>query len=104
MPKFIFAYHGGKMPETQEEGEQVMAQWMEWLGGLGEAVVDGGNPVGPSSTVHPDGSVTCDGGSNPLSGYSLVSADSIEQATEIAKSCPILQAEGSVEVAEAIDM
>ena len=104
MPKFIFAYHGGKMPETQEEGEQVMAQWMEWLGGLGEAVVDGGNPAGPSSTVHPDGSVTCDGGSNPLSGYSLISADNIEQATEIAQGCPILQAEGSVEVAEAIDM
>ena len=104
MPKYVFAYHGGKMPETEEEGAQVMAQWMDWLGGLGEAVVDGGNPVGPSSTVHSDGSITCDGGSNPLSGYSLISADSIEEATAIAKGCPILQAEGSVEVAEAIDM
>ena len=104
MAKFVFAYHGGKMPETEEEGAQVMAQWMSWLEGLGEAVVDGGNPAGPSSTVHPDGSVTCDGGSNPLSGYSLINAENIEQATEIAKGCPILQAEGSVEVAEAIEM
>lgn len=104
MPKFIFAYHGGKMPESEEEGAQVMADWMAWFGSLGDAVVDGGNPAGPSSTVQSDGSVTCDGGPNPLSGYSLISAENIEQATEIARGCPILKAEGSVEVAEAFDM
>ena len=99
-----FAYHGGKMPETEEEGAQVMAEWMAWFENLGAAVVDGGNPLGPSSTVNSDGSVTCDGGSNPLSGYSLINADSIEQATDLAKGCPILKAEGSVEIAEAMDM
>ena len=104
MPKFIFAYHGGKMPETEEEGAQVMAEWIAWFENLGAAVVDGGNPLGPSSTVNSDGSVTCDGGSNPLSGYSLITADSIEQATDLAKGCPILKAQGSVEIAEAMDM
>lgn len=104
MPKFVFAYHGGEMPETEAEGARVMADWMAWFEGLGSAVVDGGNPVGPSSTVQSDGSVTCDGGSNPLSGYSLISADSIEQATIIAQGCPILKAKGSVEIAQAIDM
>jgi len=104
MPKFIFAYHGGKMPETEEEGAQVMAEWMTWFEGLGAAVVDGGNPAGPSSTVQSDGSVTCDGSSNPLSGYSLINDASIVQATEIAQGCPILKAEGSVEVAEAVEI
>ena len=104
MPKFVFAYHGGKMPETEEEAARVMAEWMDWFDGLGDAVVDGGNPVGPSSTLHSDGSITCDGGSNPLSGYSLISAGNIEKATEIARGCPILRAEGSVVIAEAIDM
>lgn len=104
MPKYIFAYHGGKMPETEEEGAQVMAEWMAWFENLGAAVVDAGNPLGPSSTVNSDGSVTCDGGSNPLSGYSLINADSIEQATELAQGCPILKAEGSIEIAEAMDM
>ena len=104
MAKFIFVYHGGKMPETEEEGAQVMADWQAWLGGMGEAVVDGGNPVGMSSTVHSDGSVTGDGGSNPTSGYSLVSADSIDSALDLAKGCPILKAEGSVEVAETLEM
>ena len=104
MPKFIFAYHGGKMPETEEEGARVMAEWMAWFEQMGPAVVDGGNPVGPSSTVHPDGTISSDGGSNPLSGYSLVDADNIEAAIALAKDCPVLRAEGSVEVAEAIEM
>ena len=104
MPKYVFAYHGGKMPETEEEGAQVMAEWMAWFEGLGDAVVDGGNPVGPSSTLHADGSITCDGGSNPLSGYSLINAADIEVATEIARGCPILRAEGSIEIAECFDM
>ena len=104
MAKFIFVYHGGKMPETEEEGAKVMADWQAWFANMGSAVVDGGNPVGPSSTVHGDGSVTDDGGSNPTSGYSLIGADTIEQAIELARGCPILKAEGTVEVAEAMDM
>lgn len=104
MAKFIFAYHGGKMPETEEEGARVMAQWQDWLGGMGAAALDPGNPVGLSSTVHPDGSVTCDGGANPLSGYSLIGADDIARATELARGCPILEAGGTVEIAEIVEM
>lgn len=100
MAKFMLAYHGGGMPETPEEGERMMAAWMSWLGGLGEAVADPGNPVGMSKTVHHD-KVTDDGGSNPLSGYSILNAASIEAACEMAKGCPILEGgSGSVEVAE----
>ena len=71
---------------------------------MGAAVVDGGNPVGMSSTVHGDGSVTGDGGSNPASGYGLFEASDMDDALAKAKGCPILDAGGSVEVAEAIDM
>ena len=102
MAKYIFAYHGGKAPESPEEGAEVMAKWNAWLGGLGDAVVDGGNPAGPSKTVSATG-VSDDGGANPISGYSLVEADSIDQAIEMAKGCPIMD-HGTVEVAEAMDM
>jgi hypothetical protein len=71
---------------------------------MGNAVVDGGNPVGMSSTVQSNGSVKSDGGSNPVSGYSLVEASDLDDALGKAKACPILAAGGSVEVAEAIDM
>ena len=75
-----------------------------WFGSLGSAVVDGGNPVGMSTTVHPDGRVTDDGGANPASGYSLIEAESVADAVAKAKACPILEAGGSIELAEAIDM
>ncbi|MDA9009139.1 hypothetical protein N9K16_04170 [Alphaproteobacteria bacterium] len=104
MAKFVFAYHGGQMPESPEEGQRVMAAWGAWMQSIGPALVDGGNPVGQSKTVTAAG-VEDNGGSNPLSGYSLVEADSIEAAIEIAKGCPVLVGgHGSVEVAEAMAM
>ena len=104
MPNFVFAYHGGRTPETPEEGQQAMAAWNAWFGGMGDRVVDGGNPVGMSKTVSNSG-VSDDGGANPISGYSVISADSIEDACEIAKGCPMVaDGSGSVEVAEVHEM
>jgi hypothetical protein len=104
MPKFIFAYHGGGMPETPEEGARMMAAWNDWYADMGDALVDGGAPVGQSMTVSPTG-VTGDGGANPLSGYTVVNADSVEAACEMAKGCPMIaDGSGSVEVAPVIEM
>lgn len=102
MPKYVFAYHGGKMPETPEEGAEQMAAWQAWFAGMGNAVIDGGNPVGQSNTVSGNG-VAEDGGANPLSGYSLIEAADMTAACELAKGCPILP-HGTVEVAEAMEM
>lgn len=104
MSKYLFIYHGGSHPESEAEVAEVMDAWGQWLGSMGSALVDGGNPVGTSSTVHSDGSVTDDGGSNPASGYSLVEASDLEDAISKAKGCPILNAGGSIELAEAFDM
>lgn len=104
MAKFLFIYHGGKKPETEEGMKQEMEAWGSWLGGMGDAVVDGGNPVGLSHTVMADKSVVENGGSNPASGYSIISAGSHQAATELAKGCPILNSDGSVEVAEIINV
>lgn len=103
MQKFLFAYHGGKKFETKEEGMTHMQNWMAWSSGLGDAVVDPGMPVGASKTVSQDG-VTDDGGSNPLTGISIVQAETIEQALEMAKSCPHVSIGGSIEVAPAMNM
>lgn len=102
MPNFMLAYHGGKMPETPEEGAAAMEKWNAWFTEMGDAVVDGGNPVGASKTVSASG-VADNGGANPLSGYSIVSADNIESAAKLAAGCPIIE-HGSVEVAEIIPM
>jgi len=104
MSKFLFVYHGGKNPESEEEVKKVLDDWGNWFGSMGSAVIDGGNPVGMSSTVNPDGSVSSNGGANPASGYSLIEAGDLDDALGKAKGCPILASGGSIEVAEAIDM
>lgn len=103
MPKFLFVYHGGSKPSSPEEGEKVVGEWVSWIGGHGPTFVDGGNPVGMSKTVTASG-IADDGGANPVSGYGIVTAKSIDAAAEIAKGCPIHKAGGSVEVAEIMEM
>jgi len=104
MSKYLFVYHGGSHPETKEEQAKVMDEWGQWFGSMGSAVIDGGNPVGMSSTVKSDGTVANDGGANPASGYSLIEASDFDDALVKAKACPILGAGGSIELAEAMDM
>ena len=103
MSNYIFAYHGGKKPESPEAGAKLMAKWQAWIGGLGDAMVNTGTPLGMSKTVSSDG-VSDDGGSNPLSGFSIVKADSMDAALEMAKVCPFLDLGGTLEVARVMKM
>ena len=62
-----------------------------------------GNPVGHARTIAPDRSVSDGGGANPLSGYTVISADSLDAAVALARGCPVLDGNGSVEVCETFD-
>jgi hypothetical protein len=101
MAKFVLVYRGGEMGETPEAQQKAMEAWMNWFGDLGEAVVDGGSPFGASSSLASNGSTTGAGASG-LTGYSIVSADSIADAVHKAKGCPVLASGGDVEVYESL--
>ena len=103
MAEFMLAFHGGKMPDTPEEGAKAMAAWGAWMEGLGESITNPGNPVGMSKTVSSDG-VVDNGGANPLSGFTIVQGASIEDACKMAAGCPILDSGGTVEVAPIVEM
>lgn len=103
MAKYVMVYTGGGTPATEAEQQQVMAAWGAWMGELGQALVDPGNPFGPSASVAADGSVNGTGGSS-LTGYSIVTADSLDAATELGKGCPVLASGGAVEVYETFDV
>ncbi len=99
MANYVLVYSGGGTPETEAEQQAVMAAWMSWYERLGAAVVDGGNPFGPSASVASDGTVS-QGAPSALSGYTIISADSLNAATEHAKTCPVLESGGRVDVYE----
>lgn len=102
MPNYIIAYHGGREPESPEEGAKQMARWKEWLGGLGDDVVNPGTPLGKSKIVSTDG-VSDYSGPASLTGFSIVRADDLDAALEIAKACPFVEI-GTLEVAEVKEM
>jgi hypothetical protein len=104
MAKYLLAYHGGTMPEDPTESARVMGLWVEWYTSLGAAVLDPGNPVGHAAYVSPDGSVSAGGGANPVSGYTLIEAGSLDEAVAAAKRNPLLAGGGSIEVAETFTM
>jgi hypothetical protein len=98
MANYLLTFHGGSMPESKEEQDQVMKAWTDWFGTLGDALVDGGNPVSKAKAISPDGSVM-DATSAPT-GYSIIKASDLDSAVGLAKSCPVLAGGASVVVAE----
>lgn len=103
MAKFMFAYHGGGVPEGEEAQAKAMAAWGAFMQKYGPVFVGDSNPVGMSKTVGATGIVD-NGGSNPVSGYAFVEAASIDEACAIAAECPIIADGGNVEVAPVVEM
>ncbi len=103
MTKFVYLYTGGSSASTPEAREQVYQAWGAWFGEQGSALVDGGNPFGGAATIAADGAVSM---SEPAvaTGYSIVTADSLADATAKAKSCPIFASGGGVQIHEALEM
>ena len=97
MGKYVYLYKGGSIPQSEEEQQRVMAAWGAWFGSLGDAVTDAGDPFGASSAVN-------GGSTSGITGYSIVTANSLDDAVGKANGCPILEGGGQVEVYETVAM
>ena len=103
MTKYAIVYFGGDKPATKEEGMAHMQKYKEWLGSMSEACISPANPLAKTHTISPGGTVA-EGGSSTMSGYTIIEADSIEAAVEIASGCPFLDINGTLEVSELMQM
>jgi hypothetical protein len=105
MKKFVFEYYNELTPAEREGlDSSVMDAWNKWFGSLGSKMVDGGNPFGPDGmAVEKSGVSKIE--NHPATGYSIVNAASMDEAVELAKGCPVLEAKaGAVRVYEALPM
>jgi len=106
MKEFMLLYKGGDpkwMSEASaEERQAVMAKWGAWLSKLGDKgqLVAGGSPLEyAGKRLKKDGVVTDIAASEVkelVSGYSIIKAESYEQAAVIARDCPIFRIDGAV--------
>ena len=104
MTNFVLVYTGGTFPESEAEQAAVMAEWGAWYGSMGEAVVDGGNPFSQSKHVTSAGVQDGAASSPAASGYTVISADSLDQAVAKVKDHTHVKHGGEVTVYETFKM
>lgn len=105
MPKYLLTYHGEMnmedMPTDPAAIQAVMAEWGAWYESMGDSLVDGGAPIGPSSAIGASGPEDAPA---QLSGYTIVNAADMAAATAIAQGSPVLANGHKVQISETIDM
>ncbi|HEY9002880.1 MAG TPA: YciI family protein [Mucilaginibacter sp.] len=113
MNEFALIFRNDFHPETgysPEKLQDIMKQWQVWMGGMaakGQLANPGTRLGGEGKAIKPSNVVT----NGPyaeikemITGIIVVNAGDINEATEIAKGCPILNAGGSVEVRNIVPM
>ena len=84
MSRFLVTYHGSGMPDDPALMEQAKAAFGNWLAGAGDAIVDPGAPVHMVTQVATEGATEA----VPIGGYSIIQADSVEDARAVLSSHP----------------
>ncbi len=105
MAKYVLLYTGGGMAETEAEQAAVMQAWGVWFHELGSALVDGGAPFsGAAKHISSAGKVQDGSAGMAATGYSIIEAASLDEATRLAGSNPLLQSNGQITVFETAQM
>ncbi len=114
MKEFVFIFRGGMGDMSKMTPEEMQASsqaWQDWFGKLGAgdnlkdwgaAVMPGGKHVIAKTGVPADNPFTKK--KEVVSGYSVVKAKSLAEASKLAKSSPIFAAGGTIEVREVMPM
>jgi hypothetical protein len=108
MAKFMYLFRGNLAAlrsMSPEQMQQNMKKWMDWKDSLeknGHVKQVGERLDGTGKVVRGKAKAVTDGPyvevKDAVGGYMLVEATDMDQAVELAKGCPILEREGTVEV------
>ena|SRR4029077_8315576 len=108
MKDYMLLFRGGLdfATATPEQIQQAMMKWKTWMEELskagyynhGERLTRAGTVIKGSQKQVVDGPYT--ESKEVVGGYIAIKASDIQQATEIAKDCPIFNYNGTVEVRE----
>jgi len=105
--KFLFVYRNSNESDgslSPEEIQQMLQKWQTWIAdGLNNGwMLDAGDALKKEGRVVNAKKVISDGPfievKEMVGGFSIVQADTLDAAAELAKGCPIFLRGGSVEV------
>jgi hypothetical protein len=87
MPDYVFVYYGGMdSTPTPAQQKKSMEVWTAWFAKLGKSVVNMGAPTKPGRTVTNAGGRPT--GKHGIAGYSIIKANNLGAAVNLAKSHP----------------
>ena len=108
MAKFIYLFRTNPTaywPMSPEQMQQTMRKWMDWKDTLeknGHIKQLGDRLDGAGKVVRGKARAVTDGPyvevKDSIAGSMLIEAKDMDQAVELAKGCPILETDGSVEI------
>jgi hypothetical protein len=105
MADFLYVFRGGGYQQlSPEQMQKHMQAWGDWISELSKrGQFKGGDPLDPGGKqVRGKKKAVVDGpfaeAKDLVGGYLLVTAENLDAATELARGCPILEVDGSVEV------
>jgi hypothetical protein len=110
MSEFLYIYRAGAHSQSPAEMQAAMQRWATWLKELGDKghVKSPGHPLERTGKlVSGAGKIVTDGPfaeKDMVGGYSVIEAQDLAQAVELAKGCPIFLAGGQVEVRSIMKM
>lgn len=103
----IFRTDLTKFPDmSPEEMQANMQRWMDWMGGIAaqDKLVDRGNRLRHDGKVRRADGIITDGPyaeiKESIGGYTVVRAESLEEAAQLSQGCPMLNFGGNVEIRE----
>ncbi|MEO7140865.1 MAG: YciI family protein [Ferruginibacter sp.] len=109
MKDYLFVYRtdfNTMKAGTAAEMQAATQQWIDWIGNIKaqNKITDMGNRLVVNGRVLRSDNSFTEGPykeiRESIGGYSIVKADSLNEATELAKGCPILESGGNVEIRE----
>jgi hypothetical protein len=101
---------GGDTQLSPEQIQAMMKPWQDWMGSLAaqNKLVSAGNRLTSEGRVVKPNNVVTNGPfveiAEAVGGYTVIRANSIDEAAELSKDCPVLKIGGSVEVRQMIHM
>lgn len=91
---------------TPEEQQAMTQRYMDWIGSIAsqDRLVDRGNRLEPTGKVVSAGNVVTNGPYTELKefigGYSMIKAESYNEAVKLVEGSPVFEIDGKVEIRE----
>ena len=85
MKKFVLLHYGFE-PPTKE----IMDAWNNWFSSIEDRLVEPGTGFGAAREISSSGTRELPFDNEAITGYNVITAEDIDEAEQIAKTCPFI--------------